>query len=1297
MDRKLISQTNFKEICKILKDEKYELHDCMNGIFHVALLFFPVLMCKETAFITNLANGATLLNAKTEIEKAAKNLFHTFDRKSYEDFTTKYEHAQIAQVLIVFSAYFDSMKMYLPDEEKAIQISEKEKIFLTEESIAKYIDLLTHKSQEQEETHAKYIFEYDLSIPDPVESLEQYLQHLRQFYDILNEEFLDFYQNLSFWEKLNGQQRERFMAILRGLPAKAVQNYKKQYYQLAVTFHDFFVWTNMQQHENITRKIDIGFARLTEQLVTYQEKQSNAAALSTLEKYRIKYQDWIDGAVIDTQEMEYDSSENVVFPAKKDIFVPQRFKSLLYRNNLRLESSKTWANCEERQNIGKFISDVLRHSVTGSLPLLILGHPGAGKSLLCHMLAARILFHEYHVIIVRLRDTIADLKIRQQIDQQIERDFTNGCTWDMITESGPQKPLLIIFDGYDELLQASGKTYSNYLQEIADFQREEKIYRGILVKCIITSRITLIDKALIANNTPVIMLSDFNESEIDMWSRIWNEHNAAYFATNNLEPLVIEETGKISELAKQPLLLLMLALFDSNDNALKKNKDLNSTQLYDKLIREFISREKRKNKSFKNKPHTEQQDILALEVKKISIAALGMYNRKALYIRGEDLENDLHFILPKEMFHPEFHGGELSESDKLLGSFFFIHRSDATDMVNKEKRHSSAYEFLHNTFGEFLTANYIIDETYNILNWIQLLLQGHQEHQWNPENQKTWFICLTYAPLFSRPVVVEMIHEWSYSYFEDEGMRRELLDKAFDFLMDSEIQRILRGDAIFTLKKILDENGNPYQQEEMLKHLAVYSLNLIILKTITWQNEYRFPFGQDAWNKLLSLWKYAFSEDELLNYSELFKAEVDSKDRTCYRIRYIANRGIQPLYQSRIAKLAAISSALGDEIMSGITASLMGEIHSGQIIDLLNRNELNIRARFYWNYLLNYFSNNLILQTELLCTISYFYESCMMDKDVRYLLSFYMILHFLLKSKIIKVDEETNNFLLKYMINGIEHCQSVHGNDVAFRLDYNETLFPYISMLAIDLLDYSKPNEKSLKKIFNAILYRNKEYDDRYIFYNVNNVIEISSLYLRAIQKITAHPENRSTAKKIIKYFHADDYFIQIIDPMRNHKVYSVEIICNCFEVVYHLLLLEAYHQSTIIFNHCMKVLQANDYKHAEQITTFRKIPIIDALYLMHKRNLSPLSYTRRALKNIIRDVDVPEIFDASPETVGHLLSLLGLHTFINPLKMRDNLSEIIKNKRDDIPIGVYKQIYGFAQKRNFRDLLALLDEMMKE
>ena len=127
----------------------------------------------------------------------------------------------------------------------------------------------------------------------------------------------------------------------------------------------------------------------------------------------------------------------------------------------------------------------------------------------------------------------------------------------------------------------------------------------------------------------------------------------------------------------------------------------------------------------------EKDRLIAREMKKISIAALGMYNRKKLYIRAGELEKDLDFILQEKKRLDDLRYSELSESEKLVGSFFFIHKSNATDVVNRERISSTAYEFLHNTFGEYLTANCVVKEMQKIISWIRTLVESDREEQWD--------------------------------------------------------------------------------------------------------------------------------------------------------------------------------------------------------------------------------------------------------------------------------------------------------------------------------------------------------------------------------------------------------------------------------------------------------------------------------------------------------------------------------------------------------------------------------------
>ena len=1279
MNDKIMSKATFSEICKIMKGDKTDVWECISGLFGISLLFFPGLICKETAVLTNISNGVALLSAQKEIESAIRNIPKTFKNKQYADFSTKYEHAQIAHILIVFAAYFDSIKMYLPNEEKKIELSPKEKFFLADEAINKYIKFLEEGEKHKPEAKAKEVLEYDLSLPDPIVNLDRYSKRLKDFYVLLNQEFMVFFEKLSFWEMHKEVERDSLLAVLRKLPDKAVENYQKQYYELAVNFNDFFVWTNIQEHEKIQKSIDVGFSAIAEQIQTYYEKTKDLKAIETLNKYERKYQAYIKKPIIDTSEMDYDSSGEVVFPNKDIIFVPQRFKALIYKNNMQLEQ-EVWKEYEERDNIGKFISDILRHSKVGELPLLILGLPGAGKSLLCNMLAAKILFHEYHVIIIKLRDTIADETINQQINQQMKRDFSNSCTWDDIAESGINKPVLLIFDGYDELLQASGRTYSDYIKKIAEFQKDQKSIYNIFVKCIVTSRTTLIDKALIMDNTPVIRLSDFDAERIDVWSKIWNENNKIFFQKNQLDYFEIDKRSKVYELAKQPLLLMMLALYDSNGNTLKKQRNMNSTQLYYSLIREFISREKRKSEKFRSKQESEQQKIIDEEVRKISIAAIGMYNRRALYIRSIEFQSDIEFI--EEKYENGTRDTELKESDIRIGSFLFIHKSKSTGIIEKEQIKDAAYEFLHNTFGEFLTAYFIVSEIFKILNLIRLLLTQDMKYPWNLSDHRAWCLCLSYAPLFSRPVVVEMIHEWSSSYLESKGMTNEEVEKSMDFLINMEIHRTINGDDLFALKEIVEKKGNPFKQEEMLKHLAIYSLNIVILRTIVCTSEHSFKFENDGiWNKLVCLWKFAFSNDELSDYANIFLAVP--KEDTCL-IRYnSANRNINN-QQNGVDKLFKSYLALGDELTYSIMGALIGNGEKDKIIDAMSRSKLDIKARYIWNYILKILNQGNISQYEIVSILEKYSVYCQREGDEEYIFAYYLLVNFLLKKKIIRYDDDgVKRFLLNEILFGY--------NDYGYmerRFDRRGYL-AYLTMeLSLDILDYIMLRNDEIERIF--MEFPDRRFRDRFMYeYNLEFTLRFYNIIVRKL----VYRGDSETVAHILRRGYFEENIEKILwNCKKNDNIQRIfgEII----ELSYNFMLLGEIKVCERLIAECLEILCHQGLEREVRISMKQKNMFIKSLYEICQNESMVLMHYRRTIRIILYNVTVRKVFQESEETAIKLCKLEMMGEILNRNRVREDLMWIANAKGIRISEEFCKEIYAIADSFRWDELkLSLRDK----
>ena len=201
------------------------------------------------------------------------------------------------------------------------------------------------------------------------------------------------------------------------------------------------------------------------------------------------------------------------------------------------------------------------------------------------------------------------------------------------------------------------------------------------------------------------------------WISIWNLANANYFREAGIKKFGLpepEEEGavKILSLAEQPLLLLMLALYDSHENKLRKSKTIDRTLLYDSLLRRFVTRERGKDRVFEEGNATEKRKELDVEMQRLGVAAVGMYNRRALHILTPELNEDLRFFnLERKITISS--GKPLSQADLLLGGFFFVHKAKAQFQAGAAEYHEevSAFEFLHNTFGEFLAADFILRQS----------------------------------------------------------------------------------------------------------------------------------------------------------------------------------------------------------------------------------------------------------------------------------------------------------------------------------------------------------------------------------------------------------------------------------------------------------------------------------------------------------------------------------------------------------------------------------------------------------
>lgn len=953
----MIKEYRFKDIEKYLKKDTEigkDVLEAFESLTDVAIIFSPIIFGPQLLPILNL------LDVKDRLFELGHKVYDFISQKVELDYIDRMEQIRAAYALICYTAYFDVFQDAIP---KAI----RKKLKLNFEMKRKMLE----KSIETSDT--------TISIPTTTQEIYcnvYYADHVTSFSDI-KEQLIVIYTNITdnlikiiiestvFNEenKKEEHELENLKEKLNKLPQRAIGVYEAQYINLADHFNDFALFAQLKNFEKLnysisrnknaldflvdtTKKIDVGLSNLNNIVNSIVTNYSAIQVQDIVDDLKTKYIATIEESIIDDKEIKSETETmSLRFPRIVDAFIPQSYKCFSYQNkDTKLEDMPAWKQLPTQNDLDRFFIKYLYSPDSIDFPLIILGQPGSGKSLLTKVLSAQLMSNSYTVIRIPLREINAedgiDILVEDQIKKITNRPLSTQGYGGFATQFN-EKPLVIILDGYDELLQAKGDVFSGYLEKVRTFQQDQKLLKRP-VRIIVTSRITLIDKARIPINSTILRLMEFNAEQRQTWIDIWNNINVDYFTSSHIKPFSLpsKERGKknsIIELAEQPLLLLMLALYDSEANELAKTSNIKRTELYDNLLRRFVRRERgRYVPGFADKTPNEQEIIIDQEMNRLGVVAIGMYNRKGVVILSRQLEKDLDtFSARRDDGSPKLH--TLKESESVLGGFFFIHKSIAKDNDAHSDNSESAYEFLHNTFGEFLAADFILRNTINEVKDIfvdrQFKSTGLTNKLSNPDSLNPgWFNCLMFVPLYSRPVVIEMLREHM-----TKALQRALkiYNISINFTQDNFIDN-LKFLVKNQLRMILNTRNTPSvmrgdilldQDIPLLGYLSTYSLNLIILACSLSSNGFEFdeeeylPFGtsvQDSrpWDKLISLWKVWFSPADLMGLSVILKA--NRKNDTVISIecneKFEATR-----YEYPIDILLCVSFTLADNLLAGLS------------------------------------------------------------------------------------------------------------------------------------------------------------------------------------------------------------------------------------------------------------------------------------------------------------------------------------------------------------------------------------------
>ncbi|MGE6955131.1 hypothetical protein [Staphylococcus capitis] len=169
------------------------------------------------------------------------------------------------------------------------------------------------------------------------------------------------------------------------------------------------------------------------------------------------------------------------------------------------------------------------------------------------VLAARVPASDFLALVVSLREVPADADVQTQIEYAIRSATGETVMWPDLARSAGDALPLVILDGFDELVQATGMTQSDYLEKVATFQRRE-LEQQRPTAVVVTTRTTAADRARAVSGMLAIRLEPFGSQEIRRWLQAWNEANSDALASRCLRPLGIDDVLKHRSLAVQPLL-----------------------------------------------------------------------------------------------------------------------------------------------------------------------------------------------------------------------------------------------------------------------------------------------------------------------------------------------------------------------------------------------------------------------------------------------------------------------------------------------------------------------------------------------------------------------------------------------------------------------------------------------------------------------------------------------------------------------------------------------------------------------
>jgi hypothetical protein len=499
-----------------------------------------------------------------------------------------------------------------------------------------------------------------------------------------------------------------------------------------------------------------------------------------------------------------------------------------------------WVDVPVRDGAYEFFARHLISQEAREAPVILLGQPGSGKSVLTRILAARLPLSEFLPVRIELRQVPAEADLQDQIEFAVRSTIGERFSWPELVRSGGGVLPVVILDGFDELLQATGVLQTDFLLRVQAFQEREAV-QGRPLAVIVTSRTAVADRARIPQGAFAVRLEPFSEDQVTAWLKVWEQSNHLPLKARGMRPLPARIALNHKELAEQPLLLLMLALYDAETNSLQQKwAELSRTELYGRLLKEFAQREVGKISGVLSE--SEMENEVEAELLRLSVVAFAMFNRRSQWVAESDLDYDLSVLLGQDAGVQRSVGTRrrLTAAQVTISRFFFIYTSQAT----QGNRQLQTYEFLHATFGEFLVARLVSQ----VLNDMLDQEIPAADSQPSGPSDDLMYALLSFAALTASSPVVAFLDDLIGDM--DNGKRAALADLLLR----------LHAQSMYSRPESTYRGYEPLHLTVITRH-AAWSANLVVLTVLVAgeiTSAQLFPQERDsglAWRNRALIWR----------------------------------------------------------------------------------------------------------------------------------------------------------------------------------------------------------------------------------------------------------------------------------------------------------------------------------------------------------------------------------------------------------------------------------------------------------